>query len=106
MTAGTACAANGDPVSTPRYQMTPELTQVAEIIGLLPVMKEVNALQAQLRNEQPIDSGSGVTAMLNHLGRRQKFIYLRQKQTQILGTANLEVNATRASIESNMSQVQ
>lgn len=81
-----------------RKVMTASLRQVAAITGLLPVMQQITAMQAQFQNAPAVPT-------LEYLGKRQRLIYLRQKEAQILTTANLEVNATRGFIESDMAHV-
>lgn len=81
--------------------LPPVLLQVARFTGALAVMKEVEAVQRDLR-----DTNQAVTAPILYLAKRQKLIYLREKLNTILETSNLEVNATRGQIEGLMSQVQ
>lgn len=79
--------------------LPPELEQVAKITGALPVMRDLQSVQAQLK-------GSPNTLSLESLAKRQKLIYLHQKLIHILDTANLEVNATRGAVESEMTTMQ
>lgn len=90
-------ALGADDAPTPTT-MNASLRQVASIIGLLPVMEQITAMQAQFHNVVP-------TPSLEYLAKRQKLLYLREKENQILSTANLEVNATRGFIESDMAHV-
>lgn len=81
--------------------LPPVLLQVARFTGALPVMQEIEALQGELK-----DTNQAVTNPILYLAKRQKLIYMREKLNTILETSNLEVNATRGSIEGLMSQVQ
>lgn len=81
--------------------LPPVQLQVARFTGALAVMKEIEAVQRDLR-----DTNQAVTAPIPYLAKRQKLIYLREKLNTILETSNLEVNATRGQIEGLMSQVQ
>lgn len=82
-------------------ELPPELEQVARITGALDIMRQIEALQNQLRVFNP-----NTMSPFEFLSKRQKLIYLRQKLNMTLETANLEVNATRGQVESLMAQVQ
>ena len=89
-------------VQTPTVaNLPPVLLQVARFTGALTVMKDIEAVQSDLRN-----TNQAISAPILYLAKRQKLIYLREKLNNILETSNLEVNATRGQIEGLMSQVQ
>lgn len=81
--------------------LSPSLEQFAQFTGALNVMREIETLQADLKNINLAASSPMV-----YLAKRQKFVYLRGKLNSILETSNLEVNSTRGHIELLMSQVQ
>lgn len=62
-------------------------------------MRDLQDLQRQLKGEPG-------NLTLEMLAKRQKLIYLHQKLIHILDTANLEVNATRGQVESEMTTMQ
>lgn len=81
--------------------LPPVLLQVARFTGALPIMKEIEALQADLKQ-----SNLSISDPLTTLAKRQKLVYLREKLNNVLETSNLEVNAARGQIEGLMSEVQ
>lgn len=86
------------PASATLTNLTPELEQLATITGILPVMRNLARVQSRLKETRP-------SLTLEYLDERQKLIYYREKLTQLLASANLEVNAARGRIESEMTQL-
>ncbi len=76
-----------------------ELTQVARIIGELPLMQKINTLQDEFSAGRYADESN------KSISKRQKLIYLRQKSIQCMETANLEVNSIRGKIETEMAMI-
>ncbi len=81
--------------------LPPVLLQVARFTGALPIMKEIEVLQSDLKQNSPAAFDPLAT-----LAKRQKLVYLREKLNNVLETSNLEVNAARGQIEGLMSEVQ
>lgn len=79
--------------------ITPEVEQVARIVGAFPIMHDIDSMQSQLR------SYPSQTLSLELLAKRQKLMYLHQRLLHILSTANLQVNATNGQIEAEMAQL-
>jgi len=92
--------------STSPETLSPELQQIARVIGVWPMMTEISALQGQFRSEVPLNGGSTMADFAAYFGKRQKLLHLRQQQTQIMTSANLDVNSTRGRLESDMAQIQ
>ncbi len=81
------------------FELSPELTQMASITGILPILEQIHAQQEEFKSRSLSPSST------EYLAKRQKLLYLRQKLGQSLGTANLEVNAVRGQIEAEMAQL-
>ncbi len=81
--------------------LPPVLLQVARFTGALTVMKQIEAVQSELK-----DTRLAARDPMAYLAKRQKLIYYRGKLNAIMETSNLEVNATRGQIEGLMSVVQ